>query len=162
MPAFQYWFTGTALASFLGLLAAVATLGLAWYRGAVTEAEAARHNVEAKDNRERTEKVKTLLVDSLNESNRLLKDITPNSVEASDKATDEWGHRAHDLITAAYGASESALFLSNSGYVFYGDGSPASNMRNWVDGRQRRLTELLARTSTLVVREDFDASKFQK
>ncbi len=32
MPAIQYWFTGTALGTFLALLAALSTLGYGWYQ----------------------------------------------------------------------------------------------------------------------------------
>jgi hypothetical protein len=161
MPQWQYWFTGTALASFLGLAAAVATLGLNWYRSAVQEAESAKHEIETQENRDRTEKIKSLLVAALYRSNDLLKAITPLNIAESDKATDEWGEHTRDLIRGAYGESEAALFLNNSGYTFYGDGSAASNMKNWVDGRQRRLTELLARASTLLVKKEFDAAKFE-
>jgi hypothetical protein len=31
---------------------------------------------------------------------------------------DAWGQRTHDLIVAAYGEGEGALFLDSSGYVF--------------------------------------------
>ena len=50
------------------------------------------------------------------------------------------------LIAAAYGDGEAALFLDSWGYVFYGDGSPKSNMRNWIDGRMRRITALPVQT----------------
>jgi hypothetical protein len=99
--------------------------------------------VASQESKDRNEKVKTLLVAALNESNGIAQRITLETIEASDKATDDWGRRTYDLIVAAYGESEAALFLNNSGYVFYGDGSPASKMKIWVDGRQRRLTELL-------------------
>lgn len=161
MPPFQYWFSGSALASFLALLATLATLGYGWYRGAITEFESAKHATETKANRVRAEKVKSLLVALLDESNRILKAISKDNLDQSDKAADAWGHRTYDLLVAAYGESEAALFLNDSGYVFYGDSSPESKLRIWVDGRQRRLTELLARSSSLFVRDDFDASKFQ-
>jgi hypothetical protein len=39
MPPIQYWFTGTALATFIAFLAAVSTLGYGWYRAAITDAQ---------------------------------------------------------------------------------------------------------------------------
>jgi hypothetical protein len=161
MPPLQFWFSGSGLASFLALLATMATLGYGWYRGAITEFEANKQKIETKENRDRTNKVTSLLVAALDESNRLLKTINKDSTAQADKDTADWGRRTHDLLVAAFGESEAALFISNSGYVFYGDGSPASNLRNWVDGRQRRLTELLARAGSLYVKSDFDPSKFR-
>jgi hypothetical protein len=49
----------------------------------------------------------------------------------------------------------------HSGYVFYGDGSKKSQARNWIDGRMRRITELLRRTDSLAVRSEFDLTKFE-
>jgi hypothetical protein len=36
-----------------------------------------------------------------------------------------------------------------------------NTIRNWIDGRMRRLTELLKRTDTLSTRTDFDPAKFE-
>ena len=76
------------------------------------------------------------------------------------KAAEEWVNKTHKLIVAAYGDGEGALFMDNSGYRFFTDGSEKSKIRNWVDGRQRRLTELIPRTDHLSVRENFDPKQF--
>jgi hypothetical protein len=65
------------------------------------------------------------------------------------------------LIDNAYGDGEALLFLDSSGYVFYGDGSKKSDVRNWIDGRMRRITELLRRTDSIAVRNEFDPTKFE-
>jgi len=41
-------------------------------------------------------------------------------------------------------------------YVFYG----GPGVRNWIDGRIRRITGLLRRIDTLPLRTDFDPAKF--
>jgi hypothetical protein len=41
----------------------------------------------------------------------------------------------HDLIAAAYGEGKAALFLDDSGYVFYSMPLPMNTIRNWIDGR---------------------------
>jgi len=65
------------------------------------------------------------------------------------------------LIAAAYGDGEAALFADSSGYVFYGDGSEKSRIRNWIDGRMRRISELLRRTDSLTVKDDFNPTQFE-
>jgi hypothetical protein len=161
MPPLPYWFTGSGLASFLALLATLATLGYGWYRGAMTEYEAAKGAIETKENRARADKIKSLLVTALNNSDRILRSLDKDKVEQSTKDAEAWGSRTHDLLSHALGDGEAALFLSNSGYIFYGDGSEISQLRNWIDGRQRRLTELLGRSSSLLVKSDVDPSKFE-
>jgi hypothetical protein len=68
--------------------------------------------------------------------------------------------KTRDIIKAAYGEGEAALLLDSSGYRFYGDGSPKSDIKNWIAGQMRRITELLPRTDTLIVRIDFDSKRF--
>jgi hypothetical protein len=77
------------------------------------------------------------------------------------KDAEKWGQQTHDLIAAAYGEGEAALFLDDSGYVFYSMPLPTNTIRNWIDGRMRRLAELLKRTDTLSIRTDFDPAKFK-
>lgn len=81
--------------------------------------------------------------------------------DQNEKEANAWGRKAHYLIETAYGDGEASLFLDSSGYIFYGDGSNKSNMRNWIDGRMRRITELLRRTDSLAVRSEFDSTKFE-
>lgn len=45
MPPIQYWFTGTALANFIGVLAAISTVGYGWYRAAIAEMESANNKI---------------------------------------------------------------------------------------------------------------------
>jgi hypothetical protein len=75
------------------------------------------------------------------------------------KASD-WATPVRDLIAAAYGDGEAFLLLDDAGYVFYGDGSERSKTRNWMDGRMRRMGELLRRIDSLTVRSDFEPAKF--
>lgn len=64
-----------------------------------------------------------------------------------------WVDRVHALIESGLGPGHAALFLSDSGYVFYSDGKHQAQI--WVEGRLRRLSELLARLSALQVRMQF-------
>jgi hypothetical protein len=162
MPAVQYWFTGSALYASITLLAAILTLGAAWYRAARTEMESANSKVASTAQQQKTVAVKELRGKALVSGDRLIRDIRGENIEVdqAEKEANAWGQRAHDLIAAAYGDGEAARFLDSSGYVFYGDGTPKSNIRNWIDGRMRRLTELFPRADSLAVREDFDPSKF--
>ena len=157
MPAIQYWFTGGAVAAFLALLGAVSTLGYAWYRAAVTEMESASSKAASAAQKLKADRVKGLLAKALVSGDKLIRSHKDTDEDQAKKDAEKWGQQTHDLIAAAYGDGEAALFLDSSGYVFYG-GSP---IRNWIDGRMRRLTELLKRIDTLSTRIDFDPAKFE-
>jgi hypothetical protein len=93
---------------------------------------------------------------------KLLAEMKDKETEQAKTEAEAWGTKTRDLILEAYGEGESVLFLDSSGYEFYGDGSPMSVIRNWIDGRMRRVTELLRRVDTLTVRPQFDPVKFQE
>ena len=82
--------------------------------------------------------------------NHLFEEQKNLSIETAHAKRDAetWGTKTRDLIAAAYGDGEAALFADSSGYVFYGDGSERSMIRNWIDGRLRRISELLRRTDS--------------
>jgi hypothetical protein len=160
MPALQYWFSGAALAAFIALLGASLTLGYGWYRAAITEMQAAINKTETVAERAYREQVKTRLGKAVSLGNQLLRDLKDKDDAQATSDADAWGRQTYDLIVRAYGDGEGELFLDSSGYVFYGDGSKKNNTRNWIDGRLRRLTELVQRTDRLIVRQPFDPSKF--
>lgn len=160
MPPLQYWFTGAGLAAFLALLATTSTLGYGWYRAALTEMDSVKNKVASAEERARTTLVKGLLGKALTDGGNLVLQLPKMDETEAEKDAQTWGQKTHDLIDAAYGDGEAALFLDSSGYVFYGD-SAKSNIRNWIDGRMRRITALLPRTDTLAVRNEFDPAKFK-
>jgi hypothetical protein len=160
MPAIQYWFTGGALAAFLALVTAASTLGYAWYRAAITEYESINRQTESAAQRLKTERVKNLLGKALAAGEKLIREQGDKDAEQAEKDANTWGTSTHSLSAAAYGDGEAALFLDSSGYVFYGDGSPKSNIRNWINGRMRRISELVRRTDSLAVRNEFDPTTF--
>jgi hypothetical protein len=161
MPPIQYWFAGTALATFIGIVTAISTLGYGWYRAAISEMESANNKTASEANKVKTEQTKRLLGEALASGGQLIGQQAQKSDHQFKQDADAWGQNAHKLISAAYGDGEASLFLDSSGYVFYGDGSPKSNVRNWIDGRMRRITELLRRTDSLAVRSEFDPTKFE-
>jgi hypothetical protein len=159
MPPFQYWFTGGAVAAFLALLTTVVTasctLGYAWYRAAVTELQ----TDQASQQKIVNDRAKALLGSALGEGRDLYVDIGRNPpADQGEARANAWAQKAYDLIKAAYGEGEAELFKDDSGYVFFsGNGA----VRNWIDGRMRRITELLQRADSLTVKKDFDPSKFK-
>jgi hypothetical protein len=161
VPAIQYWFTGGAVAAFLALLGAVSTLGYAWYRAAVTEMESASSKAAAAAQKLKADRVKGLLAKALVSGDKLIRSHKDTDEDQAKKDAEKWGQQTHDLIAAAYGEGEAALFLDDSGYVFDSMPLPMNTIRNWIDGRMRRLTELLKRTDTLSTRTDFDPAKFE-
>jgi hypothetical protein len=156
MPPIQYWFTGSALATLVALLTSMSMLSFTWYRSAVTEAESASNKIESAAQWAKTDFVKGLLGKALVSGNELIQAQQNKDDHQAEVDANEWSNQTQRLIAAAYGDGEAALFLDSSGYVFYGDGSPKSDIRNWIDGRMRRVTELLRRTDSLTVRNEFD------
>jgi hypothetical protein len=69
------------------------------------------------------------------------------------KEAEAWATKTHNTIVRGLGTAEAALFLSDAGYTFF---SGPGLVKNWLQGRLRRLTELLARLDTVPLREDFD------
>lgn len=160
MPSLQYWFTGTALAAFIAALTSLTTLlavSYGWYRAAVSEADSSSSKITSAAGK----KAKQLLGEALASGGKLIGQQAQKTEAQYEKDAEAWGSKTHDLIVAAYGEGEAALFLDSSGYVFYGDGSEKSKVRNWIDGRMRRITELLRRTDVLAVQSNFDPKKFE-
>src|SRR4051812_23453710 len=97
----------------------------------------------------KTEAVKDLLGRALSSADDLASLLNDGEVEKAKTNAEEWGKQTRDLVTAAYGSGEGALFLDDSGYVFYSDGSDKAQIRNWIQGRVRRIGELLRRADSL-------------
>ena len=163
MPPVQYWFTGTALATFLALLGTLSTLGYGWYRAAITELESTHNKIEFAAQKAKNERVKALLGKALAAGANLIEEENKKAEDKAKQDAERWATQTHNLIAAAYGDGEAALFLDSSGYVFYqaaGENAEKSKIRNWVDGRMRRITELLRRTDLLTAKDEFDPTQF--
>ena|SRR5262249_45600226 len=160
MPSLQYWFTGAALAAFIALLAAISTLGYGWYRAAVTGMESDRNKAEAVAQRQKTERVKEMLVKAMGSANDLLREQADKDDDRAENDAKAWGQKTYEVIAAAYGNAEAALFLDNAGYVLFNDGTVKGNIRNFFEGRIRRITDLLRRADTMTVRNEFNPAKF--
>jgi hypothetical protein len=161
MPPIQYWFTGGALAAFVGLLATVSTLGFAWYRAAITEQDSTSGRAETAARQLKTERVKGMLGEALVSGEELIKTLGGKNEDQAKSDASAWASKANDLIVAAYGEGEATLFRSDIGYIFYSDGSKNSQVLNWIEGRMRRLSELLQRTDALPLLAGFDPTKFE-
>lgn len=160
MPAFQYWFTGTAVAGFIAVLTSFTSLlavGYGWYRAAVSEADTSSSKAMSAAGR----KAKQLLGEALASGGKLVGQQSQKTDEEYEKDAETWAKKTYDLIVAAYGEGEASLLMDSSGYTFFADGSHKSTVRNYIDGRMRRITELLRRTDILPVQKEFDPAKFE-
>jgi hypothetical protein len=157
-PPFAYWFSGGALAAFAALLGTCLILLFAWYRATVREFDARQGRASVAIQRVNTDKIKILLGTQIATGERLIGTLYEYHFDEDKTRAEGWVTKTHDLITSAYGEGEAALFMSDSNYTFYIDARnpKVGELRSWIDGRLRRLTELLPRTDTLLPREDFD------
>src|SRR6185312_3980493 len=164
MPGLQYWFSGTAFAAFLALLAGiagVAGLSYGWYLAAVKEMTSATSAATTEEQRDKIRQIKSLIGKAMQSGKDLLQKIPTMEASGAERAANEWGQPIHDLIAAAYGEGEATLFLDSTGYTFFSGSAPNTNVRLWIEGRLRRLSELLPRADTLPVRRDFDPAMFK-
>ena len=59
-------------------------------------------------------------------------------------------------LSETFGSGEAALFLDDSDYTFFSDGSAGGRMRNFIVGRTRRLGELIPRVDQMDLRADIE------
>jgi hypothetical protein len=85
------------------------------------------------------EKLKNDIGNLLADGGRL--STLPNAPENYQMAQD-WIRNTYNVLLSGLGEGEATLFLSDSGYVFWSS-TPAN--RTLLDGRLRRLTDLIAR-----------------
>lgn len=83
-----------------------------------------------------------------------------HNIVASDRAylVDDWIRFIRDFIAASLGGAESTLFMNSSGYVFY---SGSGNTKNVMEGRLRRLSELLPRVNNLRINEGLNLQEWK-
>jgi hypothetical protein len=73
---------------------------------------------------------------------------------ADRQRVEAWGTQINNVIVAAFGEGESALFLSDAGLVSYVHDGMKQEMI-WLERRIRRLNELLTRADTISIRTDY-------
>jgi len=122
------------------------------------EMESAQIKSEFQAQKAKTELVKLLLGKALTSGSHLIAEQNNKDDEQAKKDAETWVTQSHNLISAAYGGGEAALFLNDSGYTFF---SSNGRIGNWIRGRMNRITELLPRADSLDVRADFDPAHFE-
>jgi hypothetical protein len=105
--------------------------------------------LEAIDHEKQTARLRERIKTMLGEAHAAGEKVFKNNDET---AAEEWVTSTHTLIKDAFGPGEAVLFLSNAGYTFF---SSPGQVRNWVDGRLRRLISLIQRCDGIPIRENF-------
>jgi hypothetical protein len=100
-----------------------------------------------------TDEKRLALKDALGAFNAEGREFTAS---VSQQQVEDWATRTQELIKTALGEGEAELFLSDSGYVFYGGG----RVENWARGRLNRLAELIGRVDSVRIRPDFDPQEW--
>ena len=105
------------------------------------------------DQKDRKRAAKDALGSFMNEGNNSFRDSRERDVETEAL---EWATRCRDFIRETFGSGEAALLLDDSGYTFFSGGSAGGRMRSFIDGRMRRLGELLPRVDQMDLRADLE------
>jgi hypothetical protein len=105
----------------------------------------------------RRRSIKALLGQLVGEGDALLGRINEADPQAFKVATDLWASKGHEIIKAAFGDTQAALFLSDIGYSFRADPDrPNWECQKLIKGRLRRLADLIRTTDNLPIETDFD------
>ena len=102
-----------------------------------------------------------------NRSRVAIKDLLATAIETGEALyhqgsraeAEQWATLTHQLLTDAFGKGEAQQFLSDSGLSFFfatNRDPEEQDVRNSIDGRLRRLTELMPRVDSLSVRPEFN------
>jgi hypothetical protein len=105
--------------------------------------------------------VKEILGATISEGEKLISDWQKADEKQLESNANAWATKADNFVLAAFGGGEQAVFRSDAGYQFYSDGSRLNEIRNWVDGRLRRLNDLLQRSTSIPLQREFDVGKFR-
>ena len=166
MPAIQYWFTGSAIAALIVFATAVLGTGFGWYRAAVSEQDSSVQNADAAAQKQKSIRAKDLLGKALL-AGRAIQAGGANGALTDDQfeqQTGEWATHTHQVISAAYGDGEAALFVSDAGYMGSTVGGQhsekAKNILIFLYHRLDRVSALISRSDSLTLRSDFDLAKF--
>lgn len=116
---------------------------------------AARLNAEAQlDIKDKKRHVKAVIGRYIDAGNKIIGSCggsNGNDLHMKEPA-EVWVTDTHRFVIAAFGSGEATLLLNDAGYTFYGGG----RVGNWVNGRIRRLNELMSRVDSLDIDRDFD------
>jgi hypothetical protein len=111
-------------------------------------------NVKRTDSLKRLLAVKDKLGAAMERGRALVGTYDPDEVAI-------WAHDTAALIEAAFGAGEASQFRSSFGYTFADAGGSNPRLREYVEGRLRRLGELIARADSLSMNPDFDPVRWR-
>ena len=106
--------------------------------------------------------VKSVLGATISAGEKLIIDWQKADEKQLEADANAWAMKADNFVLAAFGSGEETLFRSDAGYTFYSNGSQLNAIRNWVDGRLRRLNDLLQRSGSIAVQKGFDAENFRR
>jgi hypothetical protein len=119
--------------------------GRVWYRE-VTERKRLAAILEDRKTRLA---VKSLLGEVITSGERLLQ-------VSDEQAALAWAENARKLILSAFGNGEAVLFFNSSSYIAYDSPVKEVQIRIWINGRLKRLAELVQRTDTIPIDESFN------
>jgi hypothetical protein len=117
---------------------------------------AARLNVEAQlDTKDKKLRVKAVIGRYIDVGNKILGSCVGNNGNdlRMKEPAEAWVTETQRFVSAAFGSGEATLLLNDVGYTFYSSGGLVGN---WVNGRIRRLNELISRVDGLAIDREFD------
>jgi hypothetical protein len=116
------------------------------------------------DDRSKRIAIKSLLGEALISGQTLLHRCHQESPisQSLEEEVQKWGESTKDFIASVFGSGEAALFLNSSDFVFPVSTDQGMQNRIWIDGRLRRLSELIRRAHTIPMDEWFNPEDHKK
>jgi hypothetical protein len=126
----------------------------------------ARQRAETQNhgNAEQNQKIlaaKSLIGVGIRQGETLSRDWPNKDPDKFEQEANEWENRMLRFISDAYGDGEESLFESDAGYIFYTDSKKQTDIKNWVGARIQRLNELLKRSDSLPMKQDFNPQSYK-
>jgi hypothetical protein len=106
--------------------------------------------------------MKDLLSISIKEGEELGKDWFKRDDDEKFKyETNVWTNKTGQLIKAAYGDGEVAVWASDAGYINYTDGKVHTEMHNWIINRLHRTNDLMDKIDSKPMLPGFDPHNYK-
>jgi hypothetical protein len=106
--------------------------------------------------------MKALLSTSIKEGEELTRNWFKRDDDTNFKhETNLWTNKTGQLVKAAYGEGEVAVWASDAGYTNHSDGKVHTEMYNWIINRLQRTNDLMEKVDSKPMQPRFDPNNYK-